>query len=365
MTSLHVGDPAPWFVAPASNNPNFVFASAGGRYIVLTFYGSAADPQGGELIRRIQAATFLFDDGHCAFFGVSVDPADRDEGRVAPNRNGYRFFWDTDREVSRLYDVLDPATGAVRPTTLILDPNLRVLGRITLADGAAHAQALLEIVPRLPRMPAATPAAMQAPILVVPRVFEPEFCRHLIGLYEASGGEESGFVRDENGRTTLVVDHTHKRRQDYTIAEESVRNAARARIRRRLLPEIQKAFQYGVTRMERYIVCCYDAGTGGYFRPHRDNTTKGTAHRRFAVTLNLNAEEFEGGELRFPEYGTHLYKPPTGGAVVFSCSLLHEAMPVTKGRRYVFLPFLYDDAAAAVREQNNAFLDESIGAYVR
>ena len=253
----------------------------------------------------------------------------------------------------------------MRLTTLILDPNLRVLGRITLPDGAAHAQALLDIVPRLPRNPPPAAAAMQAPILVVPRVFEPEFCRHLIGLYESNGGEESGFVRDEDGRTKLVVDHTHKRRQDYIIAEEDVRNAARARIRRRLLPEIQKAFQYGVTRMERYIVCCYDAGTGGYFRPHRDNTTKGTAHRRFAVTLNLNAEEFEGGELRFPEYGSHLYKPPTGGAVVFSCSLLHEAMPVRKGRRYVFLPFLYDDAAAAIREQNNAYLDESIGAYNR
>jgi hypothetical protein len=40
-------------------------------------------------------------------------------------------------------------------------------------------------------------------------------------------------------------------------------------------------------------------------------------------------------------------------------------MPVRKGRRYVFLPFLYDDAAAAIREQNNAYLDESIGAYNR
>jgi peroxiredoxin/predicted 2-oxoglutarate/Fe(II)-dependent dioxygenase YbiX len=364
MTNLPIGDPAPWFIAPASNNPRFVFASAGGRHIVLTFYGSAADPEGGEAIRRIEAAAALFDDTHCAFFGVTADPADRDQGRVTPNRNGYRFFWDTEGEVARLYDVLDE-NGRMRLTTLILDPNLRVLGRITLPDGAAHAQALLDIVPRLPRNPPPAAAAMQAPILVVPRVFEPEFCRHLIGLYESNGGEESGFVRDEDGRTKLVVDHAHKRRQDYIIAEEGVRNAVRARIRRRLLPEIQKAFQYGVTRMERYIVCCYDAGTGGYFRPHRDNTTKGTAHRRFAVTLNLNAEEFEGGELRFPEYGSHLYKPPTGGAVVFSCSLLHEAMPVRKGRRYVFLPFLYDDAAAAIREQNNAYLDESIGAYNR
>jgi predicted 2-oxoglutarate/Fe(II)-dependent dioxygenase YbiX len=43
--------------------------------------------------------------------------------------------------------------------------------------------------------------------------------------------------------------------------------------------------------------------------------------------------------------------------VVFSCSLLHEATPVTRGTRYVFLPFLYDDAAAKVREQNLAFLN--------
>ena len=30
----------------------------------------------------------------------------------------------------------------------------------------------------------------------------------------------------------------------------------------------------------------------------------------------------------------------------------HEAMPVTRGRRYAYLPFLYDEAAAAIREAN-------------
>ncbi|MFN4089555.1 MAG: 2OG-Fe(II) oxygenase [Alphaproteobacteria bacterium] len=364
MTNLFPGDPAPWFTAAASNNPRFVFSTAGGRYIVLTFFGSAGDPQAGEAIRRIQAAASMFDDGRCAFFGVSTDPADRDAGRVVP-QGSVRYFWDFDLAVSRLYDVLAPDGHGVVLTTLILDPNLRVVGRILQPDGAAHARALLDILPRLPRMPSPRPAEMQAPILMVPRVFEPEFCRRLIDLYEAHGGEESGFVRDEDGRTTLVVDHAHKRRQDHSIVDEAIRNAARVRIRRRVLPEIAKAFQFAVTRMERYIVCRYDADTGGYFRPHRDNTTKGTAHRRFALTLNLNAEEYEGGELRFPEYGTHLYKPPTGGAVVFSCSLLHEAMPVTRGRRYVFLPFLYDDAAAAIRERNNVYLDESVTAYAR
>ena len=35
-----------------------------------------------------------------------------------------------------------------------------------------------------------------------------------------------------------------------------------------------------------------------------------------------------------------------GGGVVFACGLMHEAMRVTEGRRYAFLPFLYDEACA-------------------
>ena len=45
--------------------------------------------------------------------------------------------------------------------------------------------------------------------------------------------------------------------------------------------------------MERYIVACYAPGAG-HFRPHRDNTTLGTAHRKFAVTINLNAGDYDG-----------------------------------------------------------------------
>ena len=134
--------------------------------------------------------------------------------------------------------------------------------------------------------------------------------------------------------------------------------------RGRLAPEIERAFAFAPTRMERYIVACYDSGPGGFFKPHRDNTTNATAHRRFAVTINLNAGEYDGGDLRFPEFGARTYRAPTGGAVVFSCSLLHEATPVTRGKRYAFLPFLYDDAAAAERAKRNQFLDnETIQPY--
>jgi predicted 2-oxoglutarate/Fe(II)-dependent dioxygenase YbiX len=104
------------------------------------------------------------------------------------------------------------------------------------------------------------------------------------------------------------------------------------------------------------ILWCYEAQHHGFFNRHRDNTTKGTAHRRFAMTLNLNTGDYDGGYLRFPEFGNQLYRPGVGEALIFSCSLLHEATPITKGRRFALLSFFYDDDAARIREQNQKYV---------
>ncbi len=79
------------------------------------------------------------------------------------------------------------------------------------------------------------------------------------------------------------------------------------------------------------------------------------------MTLNLNTGEYEGGHLRFPEYGPHLYKPGLGDAVVFSCSLVHQALPVTSGTRYVLLSFFFGDEAAVTQEQRDSSLQGGLG----
>ena len=56
------------------------------------------------------------------------------------------------------------------------------------------------------------------------------------------------------------------------------------------------------------------------------------------MSLNLN-DDFEGGELVFPEYAAVRVSPPAGAAAVFSCSLLHAVGPVTRGRRYALTTF--------------------------
>jgi predicted 2-oxoglutarate/Fe(II)-dependent dioxygenase YbiX len=250
--------------------------------------------------------------------------------------------------------------GRYFPHTLVLDRQLRVVEAFPFIEFGEtperHVMRVLEAVDRLPPVDTPQVAALQAPVLVLPRVFEPELCRRLIAYYDERGGEESGFMRERDGMTVSVTDYSHKQRRDQEIEDQRLKHSCMVRIHDRILTELQRAYQFRASRIERYIVACYDAATGGHFRPHRDNTTKGTAHRRFAVSLHLNSGEYEGGYLRFPEFGNRLYIAPPGGAVVFSCSLMHEAMPVTRGRRYMFLPFLYDDAAAAIRQENAKYL---------
>ena len=354
------GEPAPSFVCRSPVNPQFHFDSVAGRYIVLCFFGSATDLDSRRVLDDVLANRHIFDDDKVCFFGVSIDPDDEAKGRVQNVLPGVRFFWDFDRSASRLYGALSDDSREVgehpyRRFSLVLDERLRVLATIPIGEAADHVPQLAEFLNELPAIAHDVPAA---PVLTVPRVFDPELCRALIEYYESHGGEESGFMREEEGMTVHKVDYGHKQRRDQEILDETLRKTAMYRIHDCLVPEIQKAFQFRATRIERYIVACYDGATGGHFHAHRDDTTKGTAHRRFAVSLNLNSA-FEGSDLRFPEFGRQTYRPPAGGVVVFSCSLLHEVTPISSGKRYAFLPFLYDDAAAKIRQENLKYLSNN------
>jgi peroxiredoxin/predicted 2-oxoglutarate/Fe(II)-dependent dioxygenase YbiX len=356
-----VGEPAPWFECRSPENPRFHFNTVAGRIIVLCFFGSCANDIARQTLDAFRLHRSCFDDTSCSFFGVSVDPDDESQRRIEVELPGIHIFWDFDKCVSTLYGAANRTrTSEYAPQTFVLDERLRVVTNLPFVSAShKHVDAVMSSLKSLPRFKPAALADVQAPVLIVPRIFEPELCRTLIRYFFQLGGHESGFMREVNGKTVAVYDHAHKRRRDQVIVDEQLRNACMHRIHDRLVPEIQKAFQFRATRIERYIVAAYDSSTSGHFRAHRDNTTKGTAHRRFAVSLNLNTGDYEGGQLLFPEFGRQLYVAPRGGAVVFSCSLLHEAMPITAGSRYAFLPFLYDDEAARIRHQNLRYIDNS------
>jgi peroxiredoxin len=348
------GDPAPWFSARAGTRAEFALATIGGRYIVLCFF-AAADARGKAAVDAALAEGDLFDDHRASFVGVSIDARDEAEKRVVDRLPGFRFVWDPDGQISKLYGALpqdaEPGGSGVplRRIWVVLDPTLRVLKVIPFAQDGGDAQVLMNYLCSLPPPSRFAGFEVQAPILVLPNVFDAELCDTLIALHQM-----------HSGKTAPLHDYGPKRRRDHLIQEEAVIRETQRCFKRRVVPELLKAYQYKATQMERFLVGCYSEEDGGHFTAHRDNLTPVTAHRRFVASVNLNSD-FDGGEVSFPEYGPKGFKSPPGAAVVFSCSLLHAVSKVTRGRRYAFLPFLYDDEAAKIRDANSVFLRESAG----
>jgi peroxiredoxin/predicted 2-oxoglutarate/Fe(II)-dependent dioxygenase YbiX len=236
-------------------------------------------------------------------------------------------------------------------TVVFADPNRRILQIDRNIREVGAAEAALHFLRGLPRKPPRFLGGF-APVLYVPKVLEPSFCEELVASFEAGEPEEGraysqGGAAGEGG---YVVDPTIKVRRDFYVTDPNLTERLRWRVVRRVKPEILKAFTRDISGIEEFKVVCYDGSRGGHFRPHRDNVTKKNAHRRFAMTLNLNSG-FKGGGLRFPEYGSDLYVPEAGDAVVFSCSLMHEATPVTDGKRYVLLSFMYDEESRQWSQQ--------------
>jgi predicted 2-oxoglutarate/Fe(II)-dependent dioxygenase YbiX len=314
-----------------------------GRTIALAFLGSIADPAAEAALTALAANRWLIEEGKAAFFAIVSESGSGPEMALQARFPSIVFLWDGD-ETARAF-------GADR-SWVILDPMLRVIDVAPL-DEADRALAHLRSSPASEAFGPSPPA----PILALAHVFEPELCAHLIQCFERGGGKESGFMEDVGRESVENFDGEWKRRRDFHIADQRLIANLRARIGRRICPEIRKAFQMRPTRIERDLVARYDAETGGHFGPHRDDTGMSVAHRRFAVSINLNAE-FEGGEISFPEYSPRSFKAAPGTAVVFSASILHQVSRVTRGRRYVFLTFLFDEEAERVRQANLRALQE-------
>lgn len=353
------GKQAPSFQGKTNVNDRFNFDTVAGRCVVIMFYGSADLRKSKESLRAICTdLRALFDDKRALFFGVSVDPKDPQKG-VRDLIPGIRFFWDYDLAISKLFgatkpdqEPIDQGSLAFRSFTLVMDSRLRIYDYIPIESVEQHTNQLRESVLALIAEEEVAKEWINAPVLIAPNVFSRSFCERLISLYRQEGGSISGTMTVRNGKTVGKIDRSFKRRMDYKISDASIIKEYRSCLIENLFPQIKMAFNFAPTYIERYVVACYDGQEGGFFRAHRDNTTPGTAHRRFACTINLNAEDYTGGDLRFPEYSNRTYRAPTGGAVVFSGSILHEALPVTSGQRFATLPFIHDDQAEEIRRRN-------------
>ena len=148
-----------------------------------------------------------------------------------------------------------------------------------------------------------------APVLILPRVLDEETCRRLLS------------------REGLSITPT-------PIANPTEAEALSRLLLRRIGPEVDRVFSFDDFRFES-LALGQEHAAAGRSAPdrRRDNSDPETAGRSFALILDLEAGAHEGGGLRFPEYGPHLYRPATGAALVHAGGMLRELVAITSGRR--------------------------------
>lgn len=314
------GERATDFVLPLGTDGQKTrfYALAGGRAAILCFFAAGSEDRAGSLLQTAAADVFAV--------RASAAPA---------AELSFPLFHDATGAVTTAYRL----TGQTDSMLLVLDRNLRVLG--TVASGQTDAQQSLDALLCEARAEIApVQIQMQAPVLLIQHVLAPDICEFLQQVWDNQGNVETGVEQSHGMARAAGIDHSNKSRRDHVVGDDKLLKMLSATVGRHVMPEVQRAFAYRATRFEGFKIACYDAASEGFFHAHRDNLSPTTAHRRFALSINLN-DGYDGGHLRFPEFGPHLYRPGIGGAVVFSCAHLHEVTPITQGRRFALLSFLF------------------------
>ncbi len=316
---------------PGTFAPDFILSEGGG--MSLTFY---------ERYCGQHPVVLLFSAGNVSStFSIDYTRIAARASGLLVVAGGYRqminapfpVFWD-DGRITRAF--LGTQEIGEELVVVILRPTLTVLACL-------NNPALEEIEGMLDRIPPPVTSICHetAPVLMVPDVLPGSLCGQLMAAHEGNH-VESGMVRLVKGKPALVPDAGIKIRRDHPLQDPDLTQSVTDALSERVLPLVARAFHYRVRHLEGYKVVAYDSVTGGFFGLHRDNLTPDARHRRFALSLNLN-DGYSGGEIIFPEFSATRYRPPAGGALVFSGTLLHAATEVVAGIRYVLLTFMWGD----------------------
>lgn len=348
---LALGDIAPAFQAPEPNGSmlNLADDSVSGKPQVLVFLRDAREDEARRMLAGISAWSDRLSGLGCET--LLILPLTPPEARACQREQAlpFRILCDPAGEITRrmtpqLFEPKGPPA-----VTVVLRPNRHVMA--VLEDPAAdHGDLACAHIETLAAERAHRQAVMHPPVLMVPDVLSPDDCQRLITIFAMQGNEYVEPGHGTQGRTQdykmRIPDYGRNDRVDHWVINPETTNFIAQKLGQRVIPEIKKAFHYQITKYERFRIGRYQAAGGsiiGAKHGHRDNTQPQVAYRRFACSVNLNSEAFEGGGLIFPEFSGHEYAPRTGEALIFSSSLLHEVRPVTKGTRYAVLSFLYGD----------------------
>jgi predicted 2-oxoglutarate/Fe(II)-dependent dioxygenase YbiX/peroxiredoxin len=343
------GDFAPEWSATAEDGKVFTSDSTPGRALLLCFLSVREIESAGSLLEQLAAHTWEIDALGCALrvFMPSV--------RAIATPLPFPLLLDEKAIIARAFclPLADRASAEPSSRAVLVSADGHVIAAMDMPVSPTGAATVLRLVQN--QAPFTAARAMHPPVLHLPRLFSPEICRMLIDAFHSGNTYAGKMLRMQEGTARRVVDSERKQRRDFRI-EPPMRDWIWQQLLWRMAPAVRKAFRFDITRYEYLQVGRYTAEDSGHFVAHRDDGNAANAHRRFAITANLS-DDYDGGELRFPEYGAS-YRPAAGDAVVFSCSLLHEAMTVNRGERFILVGMFWGEAEVAQYERSLALRND-------
>ncbi len=354
---LDIGDRMPNIFGPDQHGGRFsVNRAPPGPFAVLSV--PAGDSAAIDAALRAFDEAVQADDGPRPNAVIAITgPADRVHGRAKSLHIQTPALADTRGQLAALFHASregQPDNSHVRDgaIAIVTDPDQTIRSVIPFTDADRFKSAMEHALNEVERAGERAHAQGFAPVLRIPHLLSSEQCRGLMETWETyhQPGKVGGagqYGEPVNKELEKRVCYDHFIRENESLHAEIVSTIG-ARIR----DAVERAFNFDIQCYEPFFVVGYPAHEGGFFGSHRDNIDPAHMHRRFALTLNLNTGEYEGGGVWFPEYADTVYDPPAGEGIVFSCSLLHEAKVVTKGWRFMLSGFMWGAAEEAMRQRN-------------
>lgn len=360
LPPLEPGDFMPPFCLPDQDGHLRELHLYAGRITVLSLLSTDNEPFLTQYLRSVaerENEISAGDFGLLSIVAANQNQLQHIRSRYNTSRLGLtNLYWsDEHKKISCMCGLSEkPGSGG---TALVLSRNHQILARLEATDGADLLDRIITTVKQLPkpqRQVIDPTQAVYAPVLAVPEAISPTLQEELLACWQASQKYQGGIGAGGNEKVVL----SGKRRLDADISDTGLLTRIDQAMCKRVFAELRKVAGVQITHRERYKIGAYSSEDQGFYNQHRD-TAKHLSFRRYSMSLSLSSD-YEGGLLQFPEYNNCAYRLPSRCAAVFPSPLLHGVTPVTSGRRFVMVSFLYTDAEAEIRRTHGVASQEDM-----
>jgi peroxiredoxin Q/BCP len=147
--SLQVGDPAPEFEAPATSGKTVKLSDFKGSWVVLYFYPKAFTPGCTAESCSLRDSYTDIQKMNAVILGVSLDDIETQKKFKDKHNFQFELISDTDKKISKAFDVLGLMGMYAQRKTFIIDPDGKIAYIFDKVNARKHDVEVKEVLDKL------------------------------------------------------------------------------------------------------------------------------------------------------------------------------------------------------------------------